>query len=357
MIFYIAKPFSVTTATSVKPARRSTSIAYLLAGRGCRSDIGLQNARYLLDMVVDSDPKGHFIRDTYKTTSGCDLATYTWLPDCGIENAKGCVFLFHGYSYHARFEYLDANEKNERTEYVGSIPASLNELGLIVFGHDHPSHGLSSGPRAYWNRLDELRDAAMEFCGAMLKDERYKLGSKPRFVVAMSMGGTVAVQVARSAPSLFTGYVLLSPAVRTPDDMFGLYGRVLAAFSSVLNVLIPQTKVIRLPPSGDETIRNAVEADELVIKGPVAVRVAKQFLDVYKDIEQNAASIEFPALLVMVGSKDNIVSPSGTHDFVDQVQCPDKEVKVFDNLGHEVIREHGCNEARETLYAWVTKRM
>jgi acylglycerol lipase len=307
-------------------------------------------------MVDDCDPRGHFIRDTFKTTNGCDLATYTWLPDCGIDLAKGCVFLFHGYAYHSRFEYLDTNDKNERTEYAGSIPARFNELGLIVFGHDHPGHGLSSGRRLYWDKLDELRDAAIEFCEAMLSDERFKLAGKPRFVVAMSMGGTISVQVARKVPNMFTGYVLISPAVRTPDDMFGLYGRVLAACSSVLDALVPQAKVISLPPSVDPVIREAVEKDELVVQQPVCVRVAKQFLTTYQDIETNAAKISFPALLVMIGSKDNIVSPSGIQHFVEQVQSSDKEVKVFENLGHEVIREQGCEDARETAYSWVMKR-
>jgi acylglycerol lipase len=316
-------------------------------------------------MFEDQDPHGRFLRDVFKTSNGYELATYTWLPDCGVGDAKGCAFLLHGISSHARFEYLDCNDKNERVAYAGSIPAHLNALGLIVFAHDHPGHGLSTGKRVYWDSMDELQAATEQFCAAQLGAPKYQLAGKPRFVVGMSMGGTIAIQIARSSSTsgnsnphpLFTGYVLLSPAVRPPDDMFGWYGRALLALASVLNAVAPKAAVLQVPFSEDPVLRAAAMQDELVVKQRTYVRVAHEFLRVYAEIDAHAASIAFPGVLVVVGARDPIVSPSGIQRFIERVQSPDKQVRVFDDLGHEVIREPGCDAARETVLTWIAERM
>jgi acylglycerol lipase len=309
-------------------------------------------------MALNVDLAGRFLRGTFKTANGSELATYSWLPDGGVVSATGCVFLLHGYSSHARFEYLDTNDRNERTVYAGSIPSHLNALGLVVFAHDHLGHGLSSGTRLYWNRLDELRQGAVEFCEATLQDEKHKsLLTKPRFVMGMSMGGTLAIQIARSFPDLFNGYILLSPAVRPPDDMFGLYGRILSALGSTLDALVPRMRVLNIPLNEDPTIREAAMKDELVVLQKAYVRVAKEFQRAYADIDANAATITFPAVLMVIGSKDPIVSATGIQDFASKVHSADKEVKVFDHIGHEVIREEGCNAARAAVYDWVSNRL
>jgi acylglycerol lipase len=305
-------------------------------------------------MKDELETRGHFSRNSFHTKNGSALATYTWLPDCGVEDAVGCLFLFHGHRYHACFEYLEPNEKNERTEYAGSIPAKLNSLGLVVFAHDHPGHGRSSGVRGYWNSLDEPRDAALDFCRGTLSDEAYSsLAGKPCLVMAMSAGALVAIQIARKAPEIFTGYVLLAPAVSPPDNMFGLYGHCLKACSSVLDALVPKLPVLALPPSSDPKVRGAFDTDQLVCKTRIHVRVGKELSRKYDDVQAHAASIKFPAVLVIAGSKDAIVSPAGIRRFLENVDSDDKELGEFEHLAHEVIREEGCEEAREMAYNWI----
>jgi acylglycerol lipase len=309
-------------------------------------------------MVLDTDPTGHFSRSSFTTAKGCELATYTWLPDCGIASAKGCVFLLHGLTGHALFDFLDPNDRNERTEYTGSVPSHFNGLGLVVFAIDLPGHGSSSGMRLHWDRLDDLRQAFAECFESTLNGETYKsLYAKPRFVMGISMGGTLAIQISRLSPDLFTGYILLSPAVRPPDNMFGLYGRTLSAFGSILDALVPRLRVLTIPLNEDPVIRDAVMKDELVEKQPITVRVAREFQKAYIDIDANAASLSFPALLVIVGLKDPLVSPSGMQDFIAKVNSADKKVIVFDELGHEVFRERGCETARSAAYEWVSNRL
>lgn len=293
----------------------------------------------------------------FQTSNGYELATYLWLPECGIDDAKGCVFIMHGVFAHVRFEYLEPNADNYRIVYNDSIPAYLNSMDLIVVGHDHPAHGLSSGLSGYWDSIDDLRDAAVDFIEHTLARKDLKLDGKPRFLAGMSMGATVAIEISRLRPDRFTGYILFSPAVRTPDDMFGWYGRFLKTISSVLAALAPKLQVLKLPPSPIEKIRDAVEKDDLVLRKPMRVRVAMEFLRIYQDIEQNNSSISFPAVLIFTGVTDPIVSKEGIIEFSNRIQSNDKDVQILPGLGHEVLREPGCEVTREKMYQWISERL
>jgi alpha-beta hydrolase superfamily lysophospholipase len=305
----------------------------------------------------EKDVKGAFYPGTFPASNGYKLATYTWLPACGVAEAKGVVFLLHGVFAHARFEFLDADANNRRTVYEGSIPSRLNDLGMIVVAHDHPAHGLSSGLSGFVNSFNELRDAAAELADFFMAREDLMLEGKPRFVAGMSMGGTVSIEMARVRPDRFDGYILFSPAVRPPDDMFGWWGMFLHSISSVLASAAPKLKVLSLPASPVECIRDAVAKDDLVVKGPMRARVGTEFLRVYKEIEDNADKISLPAVLVVIGETDPIVSPGGIHDFVQQIKCDDKNVKSIASLGHEVLREPGNEMTREVFYSWISERI
>jgi acylglycerol lipase len=305
----------------------------------------------------EKDAKGEYYSSKLSTSNGYEIAAYTWLPACGVEEANGVVFLLHGVLAHARFEYLDADADNRRTVYAGSIPAHLNDLGMIVVSHDHPSHGASSGLRGFWASMDELRDAAAEVADHFLAREDLMLAAKPRFIAGMSMGGTVSVELARKYPERFTGFVLFSPAVSPPADMFGWWGSFLKAFSTLISTAAPRLKVLGLPPSPCDYIRDAVGKDELMVKGPLRARPGAEFLRVYNEIDAGAEDITFPAVLIIIGETDPIVSPAGIHRFVERISSPDKVVKSIPIIGHEVLREPGFELARTTFYEWIEKRM
>lgn len=301
------------------------------------------------------DPLGRFIASNFETSAGA-LATYTWLPACGAAEAKGCVFLVHGIFAHVRFEFLEPDADNRRVLYAGSLVEGLNERGFIVFGHDHPSHGMSAGEPGFWTSMDVLRDAAMEFFEATLAKPEF--AGKKNFVAGMSMGGTVIIETCRVKPGMFDGVVLFSPAVKPPDDSFGLYGRFLRTISGVLNSVVPAWRPMSLPPSAVPVIRDAVEKDDLVYKGGLTVRVGVEFLRVYGEINDTADTIEFPALIVFSGELDNIVSPSGIRAWVAKVVCSDKESKVLPApMMHEVLREPGRDECHNLMYKWIEKRL
>ncbi|CAN8061399.1 unnamed protein product [Agarophyton chilense] len=307
-----------------------------------------------MDMSGPIDKLGGYRQGDVDVRNGYKIATYFWEPKCGIADAKGVVFLFHGIVGHSLFEWLAPDENNYRTLLKGSIVEKLLNLGLVVVAHDHPGHGRSSGLHAYFESFDHVRDAAIDVIESFKNME--DLRGKKTFIMGMSMGGTTTILVCEKSPDLVDGVILLSPAVRPPDDMFGAYGQFLYTIRPLLGFLVPMLPVLKLPPSPDPTIRDAVSKDGLMYRGRLRVKVGMEFLRVYRQIDEEAESLKFKHIIIFVGKDDFVVSPDGITQFVKRIQCEDKRMYVC-NSGHEVFTQNGCEPAVAEGVSWLKQHV
>lgn len=301
------------------------------------------------------DQLGGFTQSRLDSSLGYKIATYIWKPSVDLSDAKAVVFLVHGVLAHSQFEWLARDEDLHHVLLHGSIVESLLQKNALVIAHDHPGHGRSTGMHAYVDSHDDLRDVTIEVISHFMANDT--LRGKKVFVIGMSMGGTTAIRVCAKRPDLVDGYALLSPAVRTPDDMFGAYGQFLMTIRPFLSALVPKLPVLSLPPSEDENIREAVERDGLVYRGSLRVRMCTEFLRIYKEIDDTAHELQFKSVAILVGGIDKIVSPSGIEAFVGRIQSDDKKMFLFDNLGHDVLKEKGCEQAIQSLVQWFSERI
>lgn len=282
---------------------------------------------------------------------GYTVATYEWEPACGLASAKAVVFAMHGILGHSAFEWLAPDADNHRVELRGSVVDKLLALDVAVVAHDHPGHGRSSGLHAYVDSHDHLRDASIDVIEHFKAREDLK--GKSTFLMGNSMGGTTAIRVVAMRPDLLDAVALFSPAVKPPDDMFGAYGHFLKLISPVLGFLVPKLPVLKLPPSPDPTIRDAVEKDGLLYRGALRVQMGMEFLRVYSEINDDADKMNFKKVAIFIGKQDPIVSPTGIQEFVERIKSEEKHVFEYDNIGHELLREAGCEKPIEQLIKWV----
>lgn len=299
----------------------------------------------------EKDELGGCVQRTLEASHGYSVATYEWEPPCGFVAAKAVVFAMHGILGHSMFEWLAPDADNHRVLLRGSVIDKLLDLGVAVVAHDHPGHGRTSGLHAYVDSHNHLRDVSIDVIEHF--KARDDLKGKPTFLMGNSMGGTTSIRVCAARPDLLDAVALFSPAVQPPDDMFGPYGHFLKFISPVLGFLVPKLPVLKLPPSPDPVIRDAVEKDGLIYRGALRVQMGMEFLRVYTEINDNADKIAFKRVAIFIGKLDTIVSPSGIESFVGRIKSADKHVYIFDNLGHEVLREAGCEKAIEQFIKWV----
>lgn len=314
-----------------------------------------REAALRLKPTGEKDELGGYVQGSLQASHGYTIATYMWEPPCGISQSKGVLFAMHGVFGHSMFEWLAPNADNHRVLLRGSIIEKLLALGLTVVAHDHPGHGRSTGLHGYVDSHDHLRDACIDVIEHFKNREDLK--GKPAFSMGLSMGGTTLIRVCAIRPELLDVVALFSPAVRPPDDMFGPYGQFLKAISPILGFLVPKLPVLKLPQSPDPIIRDAVEKDGLVHRGALRVQMGMEFLRVYTEINDNAHRLKFKHVAIFIGKKDNIVSPSGIKSFVERIQSDDKKVYMDENIGHEVMRETGCEKAVEQFIQWAKEHI
>lgn len=353
----LSQPPRVRRETSA-PTHRQRSLIY------CCESATLQTTRRKLSRDIyifgmSEGTNGKYIESHLQLENGDKIMIYTWAPPEGIQNARGTLFLQHGVNVHARFEFLDEDDNNCRTRYEGSLISQLNSLGLVVVGHDHPGHGQSVESHHhinYFERFDDLVDVSLSVVDNILNKKEWGLKEKKTFALGMSMGGAVAIMMGRKNPDIFSGVILCSPAVRPPDSMFGLWGMFLAKMSRVLSWATPKLRVLPLPPSPFDNIREAYEKDDLICLKPMRCRVGAEFLVSYQNIRDNWDKVTFP-VVVYCGDKDELVSPAGIKEFIANIKSTDKGSQVFEKMGHEVLREPGRETVREALVQWTKERL
>lgn len=314
-----------------------------------------REAALRLKPTGERDELGGYVQGTLEASNGYTISTYTWEPPCGIAASKAVMFAMHGILGHSTFEWLASNADNHRVLLKGSIIEKLLDLDMTVIAHDHPGHGRSTGLHGYVDSHDHLRDACIDVIMHFKNSDNLK--GKQTYLTGMSMGGTTAIRVCAMNPDLLDGVALFSPAVRPPDDMFGPYGQFLKAISPFLGFLVPKLPVLKLPKSPDPIIRDAVEKDGLMHRGALRVQMGMEFLRVYTEINDTAHEMRFKRVAIFIGKKDNMVSPSGIQSFVDRIHGEDKQVYIDENLGHEVLREPGCEKAIQQYIEWVKERI
>lgn len=73
-------------------------------------------------------------------------------------------------------------------------------------------------------------------------------------------------------------------------------------------------------------------------------------------IEKTATQLHLPFLMVQGGS-DTIVHPSGAQMVYDKAESPDKTIKVYDDLFHEVFNEIEKEQVLTDVDSWLQSHL
>ena len=263
-----------------------------------------------------------------QSKDGTSIAVYHWKH----EQPKAQVILVHGFGEHA-MRYDD-------------FARTLVEAGYDVHSYDHRGHGHSSATRGYIDHfgqyLDDF-DAVLAHCDA-------SLAGKPRFVVAHSMGGLVALMELIDRRPRWQGLVLSSPFLKVKLKVPAW--KLLAAQAA--SKLYPQLSL----PSGlkgneaarDPEIARVYDTDTLNLKNATA-RWYIECLAAQDRVFAEASSIELP-LLLLHGEADVIADPQASATLFPRLGSHDKTLGLITGAYHEIFNEPPAE--RRAVYARVT---
>ena len=265
------------------------------------------------------------------TSDGLNLQIRYWPADA----PRAEVMLVHGLAEHmARYDH---------------VASAFNAAGLSVIGIDHRMHGQSDGEhRAFVPEIETLVDD-LEVLWGHLDDKL------PRFVMGHSMGGLVAALFALRHQEQIHGLILSAAGLMV---RYPLPGPVVS-LADRLGSWMPRLPLVSLSPKditrSPETAA-AYKSDPLIDNSPVRMATARSILVGGRTVLEQAHTLTLPTLMLHGGS-DKIVSPASSKRLAAALSSPDKTLKIYPGLRHEILNEPEKEAVIRDILDWLNAHL
>ena len=272
--------------------------------------------------------------DTFKGVRNADIYYQAWLPDGEVE---AVILLVHGIGEHS----------GRYTNHVNYFVPR----GYAIYALDHLGHGKSEGEREVIERFSDFTDMLGIFSGMV----REWQPGKPIFILGHSMGGLITSTYLLDHQDEFQGAILSAPAIKPGGDISGAT----IAVGKIISRILPKMGVLALDDSGisrDPAVVQAYRADPLVFQGKTPARLGAEMLGAMQRVTDAASTITLP-ILILQGTGDMLVNPSGAQILYDKVGSADKTLKLYDGLYHELHNEPERDVMFADVEAWLAARV
>ncbi|HXK34169.1 MAG TPA: lysophospholipase [Dehalococcoidia bacterium] len=270
----------------------------------------------------------------FDAPGGVRLLGRAWTPS---SPPRAAIAIVHGYAEHSG-----------RYDWTGR---QLAARGYAVYACDLRGHGRSDGERVFVRSFNEHLDDV----STLLDQVRERQPGIPIFLLGHSMGGCIAALMMVTRRPRIDG-VLLSGAVLTPAR--GLRASLMGRVMQLLLRIAPHGKMRPLDAgavSRDPAVAAAYASDPLVHHAGMPFSTLAALVRATKAIEHRAARITAP-VLVMHGSADALVSPRGSDWLHETVSSPDRLLKIYEGLHHEILNEPEREQVLADIAAWLDAR-
>lgn len=262
--------------------------------------------------------------------TGLTTIAYKWLPE---GRARALVVGVHGFAEHAG-----------RYDHVGRF---LAERGFALYMYDLRGHGRSEWERGYVDRFEQFVEDTAAFVRMAKSEVRAKT-----FLLGHSMGGLITVYTAAKLGGELSGFVTSGAAVEVRASP-------LTRFALQLAGLLNRKGRVRTPVaveclSKDKAVVDRYLSDPLVFKDPT-YQLLLEFGKAVQRVWRVVGTVSLPAL-IMHGGDDCLVPPSASRKLYEKLPSPDKTLKIYEGLRHEIFNEVEKEKVLSDLAEWLSKR-
>jgi acylglycerol lipase len=275
------------------------------------------------------------ISSSFTTADNLKIHTEAWLPGA---DAKGVVVLSHGAAEHiGRYAHVAGRFVSE---------------GFAVYGYDHRGHGKSDGKRGYFNSFEKPIDDLEQY----LRIIRTTQAGQPLFLFGHSMGSLVvlAYLVRQHQPDI-AGLITTGAPLAVDEHVPNI---VISAVRTI-NQIVPDAPLVSLDVTGmsrDPAVLATWTTDPHVNLTLLRVRTTLGILGTVRHIRANLTDLTLP-LLCLHGGGDRIVDATGSQILYDGVSSPDKTLKIYPELYHEVVNEPERDMVLNDMVNWLNKHV
>ncbi len=241
-----------------------------------------------------------------------------WLPEGA---PRAILMVAHGFGEHSgRYQNL--------VEYF--IP-----LDYSIYALDHRGHGKSDGERVHVDSYDDYITDLKTFFDLIRKENP----GEDVFLVGHSMGASIATAYAAQYQGELAGLVLSGGGLATdkaPPRPAGL---------ELADTL-----------SRDPAVVEAYRNDPLVFHGTPPAGRDSAMAQMRDRLPEMARSITLP-ILVMAGAASPLGDGPRSEALFEAVSSPDKTLKLYPELLHEIFNEPEWPDVMADLEAWLDKHI
>jgi acylglycerol lipase len=241
-------------------------------------------------------------------------------------------------------------EHSGRYAHVGE---AFNEAGYALFGFDLRGHGQTGGKRGHIPSLDVTLSDIHQF----IEFQKGSFPDTPIFLYGHSLGGVYVLAYSIQHGEGLRGAVVTGVGLRSPI----LEQKAKVALVNVLGSLLPRLTIpTGLDPttiSRDPAVVQKYISDPLV-HDKASLGFAKSNFTAIEYCFAHARELAIP-LLLMHGTDDQLVYPSGSEEFAKLAGETNKDVtlKLWDGLYHELHNEPEKAEVFKVMIEWMDRHL
>jgi alpha-beta hydrolase superfamily lysophospholipase len=274
------------------------------------------------------------IEGTFQGYQDLNLYYQCWLP---ASEPRAVLLVNHGLAEHSgRYTNL--------VNYFGP-------RGYSIYGFDHRGHGRSPGLRGYVEDFSSF----VNDLGIFLSIIRSKYQNTKIFIIAHSVGGTIATAYAVNNQDKFDGLILSGPTLKAGASV----PPGLIFIAPLLSLLIPKVGLYTIDASAisrDKAVVAAYVNDPLVYQGKIRTRLGVEIIKTMQVLPSQMSRIHLP-VMILHGTKDRLSEPKGSQILYDRVKSDDKTLKLYDGFFHEIFNEPDHEQVFGDVETWLTAHL
>lgn len=270
---------------------------------------------------------------SFTTPDDINIHTIHWLPE---GPPKAVVFIIHGLAEHSG-----------RYQHVAHY---LTGRGYAVYSLDHRGHGRSGGERAYFASMDQaVDDLEIYFNQVTAHHPHARI-----FVLGHSLGSLLGLVLALRRQAEMSGFISSGTPLAADleaSPLLKFIGRVLIPIAPKLHLQPLDPKTV----SRDPAVVTAYQEDPLVYHRRVRVIMGMGIAQTSEMARERLIELRVP-LLILHGSADKLTPESGSQLLFERAGSPDKNIKVYPGLYHEILNEPEQNTVLADITTWLDER-
>lgn len=268
-----------------------------------------------------------------KASRNTDIFYKKNIPD----KPNAIVVIIHGFAEHlGRYDYF---------------VEQLNQNGFGCYRFDNRGHGKSGG------KVLDLEDYNDFVKDADLIVDKAKLDfpNLPIFMFGHSMGGFITALYGVKIKNKLNGQILSGAATQEPLQTNALLKMVINFGYKYFPNLRVKNDLSSLI-SKDKEVVDRYRNDPL-IHNKATIRFFKQFIiDGITDLKNHVKDYEYDCL-ILHGGDDKIISYKSSESFYNSISSKNKEIKIYDNLYHEILNEPNKHIVVNDIIKWLNDKI